>query len=582
MKCYLCSNSLINDLASSILANELASRSRSHRDRRLCMDLWRYRGRIPAAIAVLFAYWACTPDPQDRLFDAVTAVDREAVSQALERGADLSVMNSGGRTALTHAVAVADLSMVSHLTNQPGIDVDAVDSAGMTALMHAANLGRFEIVEHLVAEAGADITISDSEGFTAYTFALKGGHDGVARYLFATLSPERGRQWVDSLDGLRFREEPYLTSKTIALLPHAAMVDVEGESYIEEEIDGALGRWAYSEWNGQHGWLFNAHLSTEQIIPIEMATPYLAEHSTGRMGTDAGLAVKQEVLFLRDDRVRYTRTQYYFDGYSRRTHGGTYAARSDRVELMLGPGVERSWVDPAMFTPEAEGLDPPRVPGFTVVLVWVEALGGFLESGDYSQVIKGDSYELNREARQYQSDSSGGFDHVGYFAPQGGFLVGNVGPAGGVVFYDKGGYSDGWRYLEAAWSDQSDGIAWGPLETSVGGTGTGIGDGKSNSETIVAALGSGTYAARLCHDLELGGYDDWFLPSRDELDLMYPHLELIGGFPIMDGTVYAGTYWSSSESSKNAAWHEYIHSGELQNMGFGKDAPFKVRAIRAF
>jgi hypothetical protein len=152
--------------------------------------------------------------------------------------------------------------------------------------------------------------------------------------------------------------------------------------------------------------------------------------------------------------------------------------------------------------------------------------------------------------------------------------LGDTGPAGGIIFYDKGSYSNGWRYLEAAPSDQSSGIQWGGYGTSVGGTSTGIGSGAANTAAIVARLGTGSsYAARLCADLELGGYDDWFLPSKDELNQMYQQRGVIGGFA-------SDKYWSSSEGSSSYAWGQDFGNG---SQGYVyKYVNLRVRACRAF
>lgn len=156
--------------------------------------------------------------------------------------------------------------------------------------------------------------------------------------------------------------------------------------------------------------------------------------------------------------------------------------------------------------------------------------------------------------------------------------------AGRLVFYDKGSNSDGWRYLEAApasteWVEKM----WGGWGTSVGGTGTAIGTGKSNTEKILAKYGNAEpftkktdYAAKLCSDLVYGGFDDWFLPSKDELNQMYINLKKneIGD---LSGD---NSYWSSSEASGNHAWHQYFFNGHQNN--HLKDHEFKVRAVRAF
>jgi len=90
-----------------------------------------------------------------------------------------------------------------------------------------------------------------------------------------------------------------------------------------------------------------------------------------------------------------------------------------------------------------------------------------------------------------------------------------------------------------------------------------------NTAAIVAALGNAEpyanktdYAAKICYDLVLNGYDDWFLPSKDELNLMYEQKGVIGGF--------AGAYyWSSSEYFLNYAWSQYFYNGlKLENGSF--------------
>jgi hypothetical protein len=144
------------------------------------------------------------------------------------------------------------------------------------------------------------------------------------------------------------------------------------------------------------------------------------------------------------------------------------------------------------------------------------------------------------------------------------YKVGDTGPAGGFVFYDKGSVTDGWRYLEAAPSDQSTGIEWWNGSYVSIATGTGLGTGKSNTDAIIAAQGSGSYAATLCRNLTLGGYSDWYLPSKDELNLMYVILKKagLGGF--------GGSWlWSSSQNNDGIAWDQDFSDGSQYYHGKG-------------
>jgi len=160
------------------------------------------------------------------------------------------------------------------------------------------------------------------------------------------------------------------------------------------------------------------------------------------------------------------------------------------------------------------------------------------------------------------------------------YTVGQLGPAGGLVFYDKGSYSDGWRYLELAPSESELSLQWGPFGTLVEETSSEIGEGKNNTERIASAirdLAMRPQAATYCDELVIGGYDDWFLPSLDELDLVFWELSQKDlGELQKEGF----GYWSSSEYDENFAWGQGFSKGVTGKIE--KSELFLVRAIRSF
>ncbi len=152
---------------------------------------------------------------------------------------------------------------------------------------------------------------------------------------------------------------------------------------------------------------------------------------------------------------------------------------------------------------------------------------------------------------------------------------------GGIVAYilEEGdpGYDAGVQHgLIAAIADQSSAtIQWyNGSYVETGATGTAIGTGQANTTAIVTVQGAGSYAAQLCNDLTAGGYTDWFLPSKDELNKLYINKVAIGGF----ADAY---YWSSSENNANIAWYQDFNYGYQLNYYF-KYNTFRVRAVRAF
>ena len=159
---------------------------------------------------------------------------------------------------------------------------------------------------------------------------------------------------------------------------------------------------------------------------------------------------------------------------------------------------------------------------------------------------------------------------------------------GGIVFYilEEGdtGYVAGETHgLIAAVEDQISGIQWrnGNTNQTTEATGTAVGTGSANTDAIISVQGpvATSYAAGLARAYTGGGYTDWFLPSIDELNLMYSNigqgsLENIGNFD-------DDYYWSSTEVDTNSAWSQILTNGYLDN-GLLKLNWLNVRAVRAF
>ena len=183
--------------------------------------------------------------------------------------------------------------------------------------------------------------------------------------------------------------------------------------------------------------------------------------------------------------------------------------------------------------------------------------------------------------------------------------VGDIGPGGGIVFYDAGSDQPWGRYLEVApVACEAQKIPWrigkkmvymamnGQSAANLRLLAKRVGMGEINTGILTQTFGAnGPYAAKFAEDLVCGGRDDWFLPSKDELDLVYNNIaqNRVGGQDTPLGSFNKGYYWTSTDYNNATAWTQYFMDGQqfdrVQTL-FGNlkppANPFRVRPIRAF
>jgi hypothetical protein len=186
-------------------------------------------------------------------------------------------------------------------------------------------------------------------------------------------------------------------------------------------------------------------------------------------------------------------------------------------------------------------------------------------SGNTSDTTTGQSTN-----RQTQSTPAQAQTHL--------YKIGDTGPAGGLIFYDKGNNIGGWRYLEAAPANTEkrakllQGYIFhgsAPDRIDENQTSEELGRGMENTEYLISrimSLGYWDTAAQYCDELQVNGFNDWYLPSIKELSYMYGNLarKELGGFR-------SALYWSSS-GNDGSGGGQISYGGLVWNMEKGEQS----------
>jgi hypothetical protein len=164
------------------------------------------------------------------------------------------------------------------------------------------------------------------------------------------------------------------------------------------------------------------------------------------------------------------------------------------------------------------------------------------------------------------------------------YKIGDTGPSGGLIFYDKGNNSGGWRYMEAAPAD-IDHKLYPARERITPNTERAMGTGKANTQAIMREAnnrgGGFGWAAQACDALVVNDFDDWFLPSRDELHYMYGSLYMQGLGDFKNDGYWTSTVGGSDTWGDTQWWWENFSDGSQNTQSYG-DLQKYVRACRQF
>jgi hypothetical protein len=282
-------------------------------------------------------------------------------------------------------------------------------------------------------------------------------------------------------------------------------------------------------------------------------------------------------------------TTYYAYAYATNSVGTSYGSQvSFTTSAPVAPTLTTTAVSSIAATTASSGGNVTNNGGALVTargVVWSTSTGATISSqpgggittdgtglGSFSSSLTGLSGSTKYYVRAYATNSAG----TTYGTENSFTTTITVGDTyqGGIVFYVTGspGSQTG---LVVSTADQSASIPWytGTL-VATGATGTAIGTGSANTATIVALQNTGN-AASTASAYTGGGYNDWYLPSKDALNVLYP---LRASFGIgMSGAAY----WSSSEVDVNTAWGQAFGFGGSQS-ATSKNTGAAVRAIRSF
>jgi len=200
--------------------------------------------------------------------------------------------------------------------------------------------------------------------------------------------------------------------------------------------------------------------------------------------------------------------------------------------------------------------------------------------GPFSSLITGLEKSTKYFVRAYATNSKGTSYGAEYnFTTLAQLQIGDI-YEGGILAYilqpGDTGYKQGETHgLIISAFDQSVGAEWGCFGVKLpGAEGETVGTGNQNSIDIVNGCSTPGIAAKICTDLVLNGFSDWYLPSIHEIIRICTNKTAIGGF-------VGQRYWSSTQVDGNKACHLYVPSCGVVSQSYKSDL-CRVRAVRSF
>lgn len=282
--------------------------------------------------------------------------------------------------------------------------------------------------------------------------------------------------------------------------------------------------------------------------------------------------------------------KYYVRAFATNAHGTSYGNELTVVTLTSVPQVTTAVTNVNSTSAigggvvvgdggspvSARGICWSTNPDPTIALT-TKTSDGF-GTGDFSMTVSNLIEGTTYYARAYATNSIG----TGYGSEVKFLVTKNISEAsyplhigtvlgGGYVLYVDGSGKHG---LIVTIEDVAFGVPWctgTPVITNA--TGVDLGTGKTNTAAIVKAQGPGAYAASICQDLDLNGYDDWFLPSQAEFNEVFMNRPNFGPFSYP-------YYWDSTEINVEDASAFIVTGGGIFH--HGKIDVASVRAVREF